>query len=153
MSRSQEKPLVDQRLFTTRLPVRPGFGIIYVPVLDLIFLLIIFILLGSGYVYVQGVKIEPPEIVLSDFATANKQIITFKNENQIFFNEKPVRSIQHLKQEVLNVLPEGSQADSLTRRPLIILNADKSVDLDQMLKISQMAEELNIDLIITAGGK
>ena len=62
-----------------------------VPLLNVIFLLLIFFVLSSSLVFQPGIPVELPPAVNSAMNTTEKLVITITRSNLLFFNDKPVQ--------------------------------------------------------------
>ena len=97
---------------------------------DIVFLLLIFFMLTSTLVSPNALKLLLPS---SKAKTLEKQTISVSINSDIHFyiNENRVDE-NNLEQEISNVIKD-------TEEPAIILHADKSVDIEHVVKIMDIA--------------
>ncbi len=107
------------------------------PLIDCVFLLLIFFLLTSSFIFQPGIKINLPKAVTSEVIQEKSTIISITKSNQIYFNEKIV-SISELKEELKTV--------SRQNKPILI-KADRSVPLGQVVNIWDLCRGSGISQI------
>tara|TARA_B100000700_G_C14921129_1_gene797121 strand:+ start:839 stop:1228 length:390 start_codon:yes stop_codon:yes gene_type:complete len=97
---------------------------------DIVFLLLIFFMLTSTLVSPNALKLLLPN---SKAKTLEKQTISVSINSDIHFyiNENRVDE-KNLEQEISNVIKDSEE-------PAIILHADKSVDIEHVVKIMDIA--------------
>ena len=97
---------------------------------DIVFLLLIFFMLTSTLVSPNALKLLLPN---SKAKTLEKQTISVSINSDIHFyiNEKRVDE-NNLEQEISNVIKDSEE-------PAIILHADKSVDIEHVVKVMDIA--------------
>ena len=97
---------------------------------DIVFLLLIFFMLTSTLVSPNALKLLLPS---SKAKTLEKQTISVSINSDIHFyiNENRVDE-NNLEQEISNVIKD-------TEEPAIILHADKSVDIEHVVKVMDIA--------------
>ncbi|MFA6717182.1 MAG: biopolymer transporter ExbD [Victivallales bacterium] len=113
------------------------------PMVDVLFLLLIFFMIGSSFVQVSGVKVNLPQTATTKNLGIEKSVITLargENKNLIYFNEKEV-SWDQLKQrlaEVRNFSASGT----------VIIRADRLIPFGVVAKLMALAESANVAAII-----
>ena len=97
---------------------------------DIVFLLLIFFMLTSTLVSPNALKLLLPN---SKAKTLEKQTISISINKDIHFyvNENRVDQ-NNLEQEIIEIMKK-------TEEPAIILHADKSVDIEHVVKIMDIA--------------
>ena len=97
---------------------------------DIVFLLLIFFMLTSTLVSPNALKLLLPN---SKAKTLEKQTISVSINSDIHFyiNENRVDE-KNLEQEISNVIKDSEE-------PAIILHADKSVDIEHVVKVMDIA--------------
>ena len=97
---------------------------------DIVFLLLIFFMLTSTLVSPNALKLLLPN---SKAKTLEKQTISISINKDIHFyvNENRVDE-SNLEQEIIEIVKE-------TEEPAIILHADKSVDIEHVVKVMDIA--------------
>jgi len=106
---------------------------------DIIFLLLIFFLLTSTLVQPNAVKLLLPNSTSQTQARQNVAV-AIDAENQFYFNNEPV-ALEQLAPLLLQGV--AGQAD-----PTVVLYADKSVDIEQVVKVMSIASEQKVKMIL-----
>ena len=104
---------------------------------DIVMLLLIFFLLTSQFVIQTGVKVKLPGAENNEQLTQSKLIVTLTDNNRIYFGTKEV-GIDALAGELL-------KQNSPTVNSNLIIRADKSVDIDRVIKVIDKAKGIGID--------
>lgn len=113
------------------------------PMVDVLFLLLIFFMIGSSFVQVGGVKVDVPKTATSKNFGIEKSIITLartEDKSLIYFNEKEV-SWEQLKQrlaEVRNFSASGT----------VIIRADRLIPFGIVARLMALAENANVAAIV-----
>lgn len=121
--------------FKTRL--QASFSLIdLTPLVDVIFLLIIFFIVTSEVLPLKSLPIEHPKLPL-DSTPLTSQLVIVVDKYQVIYvgSNKTIVDIASLKNTILEEMPDD-------RRHLsIVLSMDKSIRYDMFLKIFQILEE------------
>ena len=107
------------------------------PLIDVVFLLLIFFMLTSSYIFQPGIKINLPKAVTSEVIQEKNLIIAVSAEDLIYLNDKPV---------TLNQLREYLQGFSKEDRPLLI-KADRSSSLGKVVQIWDLCRDVGLTQI------
>jgi len=107
------------------------------PLIDVVFLLLIFFMLTSSYIFQPGIKIDLPKAVTSEVIQEKNLIITVSAEGATYFNNLPV-SLKQLKKQ----LSEAAGQD----RPLLI-KADHQASLGKVVQIWDICREAGLTQI------
>ncbi len=113
------------------------------PMVDVLFLLLIFFMLSSSFVQVSGIKVELPRVGARGSLGIEKFVITVCHSDsgaRIFFNDKEA-SWEVLKQglaEVSNFSASGT----------VIIRADQRVAFGTVARIMALAEKANVAAFI-----
>lgn len=143
--------------------IRPTVKIIakpftLVPAVDVFFLLLVFFTISSSYTFWPGEKVETavrlPASQLATMSVADKLIITITSSGDLFFNSKPMASINDLERELREIVRagqaaapgEGDVAASPSRRPLVVLRADRRIAYERIVQIENLTRGLNLDV-------
>lgn len=89
------------------------------PLIDVVFLLLIFFLLSSSFVLQPGIKVKLPKAKTTEITEEKEVYITIDKEGHLYLNEKFVR-----EEKLSKKLQEIANQDS---NKLIIVKADKDV--------------------------
>jgi biopolymer transport protein ExbD len=107
------------------------------PLIDVVFLLLIFFMLTSSYIFQPGIKINLPRAVTSEVIQEKNLVVTVSAEDSIYFNDRSVS----LKQ--LRAYLEDAAADE---RPVLI-KADRKASLGKVVQIWDMSREVGLTQI------
>ena len=111
---------------------------------DIVFLLLIFFMLTSTLVSPNALKLLLPN---SSSRTLEKQTVSVSITKEInfFINEKKV-SHQNIEQELKLILNSEQE-------PAIILHADKSVNIEHVVKVMDIAYRNNYKIVLATTPK
>ena len=105
---------------------------------DIIFLLLIFFMLTSSFVTPSGLPVSLPSSKTSNIQM-QKVNVTITPDVKYFINEKPVDE-SHLDVTLRELLQEGEGA--------VILNVDKSVPVEYLVRVAGIATPYNAKVSI-----
>ena len=105
---------------------------------DIIFLLLIFFMLTSSFVTPSGLPVSLPSSKTSNIQM-QKVNVTITPDVKYFINEKPVDE-SHLDVTLRELLQEGEGA--------VILNVDKSVPVEYLVRVAGIAPSYNAKVSI-----
>lgn len=110
------------------------------PLIDIVFLLLIFFVLSSHFVSLKGFKVKLPKAVYAQ-TQKNEQVTVFINkEGDVFLNDTRVE-LDKLK---VLVRSELNKANSKT----VVIKADEDVSLGLAVKVMDIAKEANADGLV-----
>lgn len=109
------------------------------PLVDMVFLLLVFFMLSSSFIVTPGIKINLPKAVTSEVIKEKNIIITVNSDNVIYLDEKPITL-----SELTNYLSE--EVKSKQARPLLI-KADKGTQLGAVVKVWDICRMVGISQI------
>ena len=110
------------------------------PLIDIVFLLLIFFVLSSHFISHKGFNVKLPKAVSAQ-TQKNAQVTVFiSNEGEILLNEAKVE-LDKLKALVRSEL---NKADSKT----VVIKADEDVSLGLAVKVMDIAKEANADGLV-----
>ncbi len=109
----------------------------YSSLTDIVMLLLIFFLLTSQFVIQTGVKIKLPSAKNNEQVAPAKLIVTITEGNQIFLGSEEI-TIERIAGR-LDILRRQTNESNL------IIRADKSVNIDIIIKIIDAAKGVGID--------
>ncbi len=104
---------------------------------DIVMLLLIFFLLSSQFVIQTGVKVKLPGAKNNEQGVPSKLIVSITSEGRIYLGNQET-SIDLLPMRISDVLTKNTEKN-------LIINADKSVELDLVIKVIDAAKGLGID--------
>ncbi len=104
-----------------------------VPLINCVYLLLIFFLLTSNFMSQSGIKISLPKAVTSEVVQGNTIVITVTSDNRFYLNETPVTLV-----ELKSKLEKASNAEP------ILIKADRDVALSKVVNIWDFCRDLGI---------
>lgn len=112
------------------------------PLIDMVFLLLIFFVLSSHFVSNRGFNIKLPESKQAPSQRQDKNIIFIKENGEIFLNDAKVP---------LNNLAENLEASiSKTGSRVVVIKADEKVDLGLAVKVMDAAKQAEAENLVIA---
>jgi len=115
---------------------RGGKEINITPLVDMVFLLLLFFILTSSFVVMPGIKINLPKAVTSEVIKEKNIILTVNSENIIYLNEKPITPSE--LQAFLSELVASKQD-----KPLLI-KADKNAQIGTVVRVWDICRKVGI---------
>ena len=107
---------------------------------DIIFLLLIFFMLTSSFVTPSAVPVELPSTKVSKSLIAKQLEITITKELEYYINDQAVKLEEMeavLKQKIADI-----------ENPKVVLNIDKTVAVEYLVKVAAVANKLGAKLAI-----
>jgi len=104
-----------------------------VPLINCVYLLLIFFLLTSNFISQSGIKISLPKAVTSEVVQGNTIVITVTSDNRFYLNETPVTLV-----ELKSKLEKASNAEP------ILIKADRDVTLSKVVNIWDFCRDIGI---------
>ena len=133
------------------------------PLVDVVFLLLIFFMISSSLVFWPGLRVEtraqlPPSRTKS-MTAADKLVITMTRADLLFFNDTPVSwdALElRLKEAVLSSDPIGEKQNATSptqkkqarRLPLVVLRADTNIPYGKIVEIISLARSLDLGVYL-----
>lgn len=107
------------------------------PLIDVVFLLIIFFMLTTTFRTVfQGIKVDLPTTTTPQEKIERNIIISITKDNRLYLDEKEV-----IESELVRLLKEKLEG----REGLVIINADKDISHGKVVKTMDMAKQAGAD--------
>lgn len=97
----------------------------FAPLIDVVFLLLIFFMLTSSFIFQPGIKVNLPRAITSEALSEKNIIITITAENLIYMDGKLV-TINELSSRLKNIA---------SFRKSILIKADEKASLGRVVKI------------------
>jgi len=97
------------------------------PLIDMVFLLLIFFLLTSSFVLQEGIKIDLPSAKSSEIQQEKEIVISITKDNEIYLNQRQV-DLETLSQGLVEIIKEDPN------KPVVI-RADKGIILEMAVKV------------------
>ena len=105
------------------------------PLIDCIFLLLIFFMLTSSFMVIPGVNIKLPKALTSEEIDPKSLIVVISSEDIIYLEDKPCTI-----KEVNNVVEKGNFGS-------IFIKADRDASLGAVVKIWDLCKKIGIEKI------
>ncbi|MBW2309716.1 MAG: biopolymer transporter ExbD [Deltaproteobacteria bacterium] len=117
-----------------------SLGVSIAPLIDIVFLLLIFFMLTSHIEIIPGIDITLPDITerVSDTSTENV-IVALDKEGNYYFNKEMIGF-----KELFRRLKETAQP----KKTHLILQADRDVKHGQVVRVMDMAKKAGIQSIV-----
>ena len=120
--------------FSRTIKVHKGY-LDMTPLIDVVFLLLIFFMLSSSFILQSGIKVELPNAVSSESLKNTHTIITILQNKGIYVNDKPV---------AMNNLPKVLEDFS---KDSVIIQADGGVELDTVVSVWDICRRIGVKAI------
>lgn len=104
------------------------------PLIDVVFLLLIFFMLTSSFVFQPGIRVNLPRAVTSEVLHKELLIVTVTEANEIFISERPVT-----REELVSRITMAAR----DAQPLLI-RADKEADLGKVIEIWDICRQMDV---------
>lgn len=135
-----------------------------IPLINVMFLLLLFFVISSSLVFQAGVPVELPAAVRPEMRATDKLVVTLTRNGLLFLNDKPVRR-DELERELRELVYEtrktmafrsgeagGGHAAAARplRTPAVLLQADKQVPYDQIMEVVSLARSLKLGVFMAS---
>lgn len=110
------------------------------PLIDVVFLLLIFFMLSSYFVMQPGIKITLPAAATSKLYPEKDIIISITSDDRLYLNDQPVTLTSLLGQ--LQIALKESKTKT------VIIKADEKIDLGLAVRVMDIALEANADGVV-----
>ena len=120
-------------------------GINLTPLIDVLFILIIFFTVSSTFLEQPGIELKLPEAESSQSHTAQKVIVYVDTDQNVFLNNDPV-TIENLAESVEALI--SAQTDKS-----VVLHADKEVAHGIIIEIMDLLRQRGIYKIVVSTAK
>jgi biopolymer transport protein ExbD len=107
------------------------------PLIDVMFLLLIFFMLTSNFVFQPGIKVSLPKAITSEVISSENIVVTVTGQDLLFLNEKPITI-----NELTAKLKEGARESKS-----LLLKADTNASLGRVVEIWDLCRDLGIGQI------
>ncbi|MDP8230898.1 MAG: biopolymer transporter ExbD [Candidatus Gorgyraea atricola] len=104
------------------------------PLIDCIFLLLIFFLLTSNFIFQPGIKIDLPKAVTSEVVQENTLVITVTSDNRFYLNEAPI-TFAELKSKLKRIAGKDKP---------ILIKSDRDVALGKVVGIWDFCRDIGV---------
>ncbi len=104
------------------------------PLIDVVFLLLIFFMLTSNFIFQPGIKVHLPKAITSEVISSENLVIAVSGQDLLFLNEKPI-TISDLVAE-LKIAARDNKS--------LLIKADTRSSLGRVVEIWDLCRELGI---------
>jgi len=127
-----------------------------IPLINILFLLLIFFLISSSLVFQPGIQVDLPLAKNPTMNATDKLVITITRNGQAFLNDRKVEWSdleRELRNRVLELKIDASRRnntritgieDKSVRNPAVVLRADRNVSYDRVMEVVSLARSLNL---------
>jgi biopolymer transport protein ExbD len=113
------------------------------PLVGVLFLLVIFLLLNSTFVFTPGVRIQLPELADLPGVSGPARVVALDRYGQVYF-ENQVVAAETLRGRLQQAVRESGQPLTL------VVQADKAATLDSWMRLSKLAREAGVKEVLFA---
>lgn len=107
------------------------------PLIDVVFLLLIFFMLTSSFIFQPGIKVNLPRAITSDMLSQENAVITITAESLIYYNRRLV-TIKELTATLKSV--------ASAHRPVLI-KADRKASLGRIVEVWDICRQEGISRV------
>lgn len=127
--------------FKTRL--KPSFNLIdLTPLVDVVFLMLIFFIVTSEILPLKSLHIENPALTKDHEPVTTRLILVMDAQNVIYLgSKKNIVDFPSLKEELQKEFDHLKRENPFSA-PTLVLSIDKKVEYDAVLKLLSIAEEI-----------
>jgi biopolymer transport protein ExbD len=110
------------------------------PMIDVVFLLLIFFMLSSSFVQVSGIPVVLPKAAASSDMSVDKLVVSIDQHNQLYFND-------HLMDwESLTEKLQKCKID--WHANTVIVRADRSTEYGSVVRMMSLARSLGLNVYV-----
>ena len=110
------------------------------PMVDMLFLILLFFLVTSSFIEQPNIKLELPSTKYASTSKLEEQVLTVSQDGKLFFQNKPV--------ERENLIPVLKNAFSKQEDKTLVLKADKRVTYGVIIDIMDAAKGAGLKRIV-----
>jgi biopolymer transport protein ExbD len=121
---------------------KPKSDLNMTPLIDMVFLLLIFFVLSSHFVSSRGFNIKLPESKHAPHQKQDKNIVFIKKDGEIFLND--------VKVQLSNLTESLKVSINKTGSPAVVIKADEKVDLGLAVKVMDAAKQAKAQNLVIA---
>lgn len=107
------------------------------PLIDVMFLLLIFFMLTSNFVLQPGIKVRIPKAVTSEIIETENIVISVTGQDLLYLNYKPIRI-----KELSDLLQKAAVEDVS-----VLIKSDVGASLGRIVEIWDLCRELGIEKV------
>ena len=107
------------------------------PLIDVVFLLLIFFMLTSSFIFQPGIRVNLPKAVTSEVLHRDVLVVTISKDNKVYLNERPIEG-----EDLVSRVTMAANDD----QPILI-KADKDASLGEIIKIWDICRQVDVKQI------
>ena len=107
------------------------------PLIDVIFLLLIFFMLTSSFILQPGIRVNLPKAVTSEVLHEGLVVVVVTADNNVYVNERPVDT-----GELTSHISMAAREDMS-----VLIKADKEADLGRIIEVWDMCRKMDIQQV------
>ncbi len=107
------------------------------PLIDVVFLLLIFFMLTSSFIFQPGIRVNLPRAVTSEVLHKELLVVTVTDDNGVFINERPI-SEDELVSRITVAARDGQS---------LLIKADKEADVGKIIEVWDICRQVDIKQI------
>ena len=115
------------------------------PMIDVVFLLLIFFMLSSSFVQVSGIPVALPNADASNEMSVDKLVVSIDKDNKLYFDEK----IMDWDELTLKLQQSKVKLDANT----VIVRADKNTQYGIVVRMMSLARSLGLNVYVATQSK
>ena len=110
------------------------------PMIDVVFLLLIFFMLSSSFVQVSGIPVALPKAAASSNMSVDKLVVSIDKHNKLYFDDHPMNWADMT--EKLQKCKVDWHANT------VIIRADRSTEYGAVVKMMSLARSLGLNVYV-----
>jgi biopolymer transport protein ExbD len=107
------------------------------PLIDVIFLLLIFFMLTSSFIFQPGIKVNLPKAITSEIIQMENLILVIDKNNKVYVEDR-IMTDEELR-SMLHIARQKSQP--------ILIKADRRASLGEVVRIWDLCRQENIEKV------
>ncbi len=110
--------------------------------IDVLFLLLIFMMVSSTFMEEPGIKLDLPETESAPSIKKSEYVLSVRNNGELFLNEKSI-SLDDLEKNLKKTIPEMKDES-------LILKGDTNISYGKIVKIMDIVKKSGVKKLIIA---
>lgn len=107
------------------------------PVVDTVFILLIFFVLSLNFISTPGIRVDLPKATAKEITPEKKDLrVVITSQNQLYLNEKPV--------DMKDLGDEFNKAGRSNRETQILIQADQQVTHGKVVEVMDLARSAGL---------
>ncbi|MFC1549095.1 ExbD/TolR family protein [Candidatus Omnitrophota bacterium] len=107
------------------------------PLIDVVFLLLIFFMLTSSFIFQPGIRVNLPKAVTSEVLHKELLVVTIRDNNEILINERPIAKDELISR--ITVAARDGQS--------LLIRSDKNADVGRVIEVWDICRQMDIKQI------